>query len=66
MAQARWAADRQRRARLAALAPLRHPGRIVRRIVVIDNEITVREVVLFDTDSVREARRKVAAVLLRS
>ena len=34
----------------------------VRRIIVIDRETTVREAVFFDTDSIREARRKFRTV----
>ena len=37
--------------------------RIVRRIVVIDRERTVREAVIYAGDSLREARRKQRAIL---
>ena len=66
MARARWRLDRQRRDQLAALSPERYPGRILRRIVVIDDERTVREVILRESDSDREARRKIKWVLTRS
>jgi hypothetical protein len=63
MAWARWKLDRERRERLAAIAPERYPGRIMRRIVVIDEERDVRETVIFESDSEREARRKVRKVM---
>ena len=62
MAEARWQADRERRRRLAALAPLNYPGRISLRVVVIRQEQEVSEAVVFDTDSTREARRKIRAL----
>ncbi len=66
MAAARWRIDRQRRDHLAALSPESYPGRILRRIVVIDDERTIREVILRESDSDREARRKLKWVLTRS
>lgn len=48
---------------MAALTAEEYPNRIVRRIVVIDNETTVREAVIWFWDSDREARRKLRAVL---
>ena len=63
MNSARWKRDRERRDKLAAMEPLNYPGTIVRRIIVIDRESEVREAVLFDTDSIRDARRKLRAVL---
>lgn len=63
MARARWARDRHRRERLAALSPEVMPHRILRRIVVIDLERSVREVVIWSFDSVKEAARKVRRVL---
>ena len=62
MNAARWAAERRRREALAALDPVRGM-RIVRRVVVIDHEREVREAVLYDGDSAREARRKLRGVL---
>lgn len=63
MAKARWDRDRQRRNAIAAAGPALAPNRIVRRIVVIDGETTVREAVIWEWDSAAEARRKVKAVL---
>jgi hypothetical protein len=59
MAAARWAKDRERRDRLALLTAEQYPNRIVRRIIVVDREKDVREAVIWDWDSAREARRKV-------
>ena len=42
------------------------PAKIVRRIIVIDGETTVREECFYDTDSYRDARRKLADVLRRN
>ena len=66
MAAARWRIERMRRDQLAALSPEYYPGRILRRIVVIEEERTVREVILRESDSDREARRKIKWVLTRS
>ena len=63
MANRRWELDRQRRASLAALTVEQYPNQIVRRVVVIDNETTVRECVMRTWDSVRECRRKLRQVL---
>jgi hypothetical protein len=63
MAQRRWQLDRERRNRLLALSPENYPGRILRRIVVIDNEMLVRETVIYESDSIRESRRKVRRVM---
>jgi hypothetical protein len=62
-ARRRWELDRQRRDALAALAPELLINRIVRRIVVIDREQSVREAVIYEFDSAREARRKVREIL---
>lgn len=62
-ARRRWELDRQRRAALAETAPELLINRIVRRIVVIDHEQHVREVVIYEFDSMREARRKQRQVL---
>lgn len=56
----RWELDRQRR---DALARASGPEKIVRRIVVIDRETTVREVTIYEHDSQRDARRKVREVM---
>jgi alkyl hydroperoxide reductase subunit AhpC len=66
MAQRRWQMQRQREAELVAMDPIKLTGRIVRRIVVIDDERTVRECVFTDLDSRREASRKLRKVLCRS
>ena len=63
MAAARWRLDRERRDKLAAVAAEQYPNRIVRRIVVIEEERWVREVVIFAWDSWREARRKMRLAL---
>lgn len=63
MAAARWARDRERRARLAALTAEQYPSRIIRRIVVIDHERTAREAVIWSFDSARSARRKLRDIL---
>ncbi len=56
MAQARWRKDRERRDALAAAAqtdPLRVPGRILQRVVVITRESQVTEIIRRDTTSQR-------------
>lgn len=58
MAKRRWQLDAERRERLVATDPIRFEGRIVRRIVVIDQEQAVREVTIYDWDSARDWRRK--------
>ena len=63
MANARWAKDRIERDRLAKLTAEQCPSRIVRRIVVIDNETAVREAVFWNWESRRSWRRKELAVL---
>jgi hypothetical protein len=65
MARRRWELDRERRDALEEAEerdPLRATGKIVRRIVVIENEIAVKELVIRDWDSVREVNRKLARV----
>ena len=63
LASIRWAKDRDQRDRLAMLTAEQFPSRIVRRIVVIDNERVVREVTIWNWESGREGRRKERAVL---
>jgi len=67
MAKARWKKDQALRAALTAEAekdPLRATGRIVRRVVIIDDESTVREIVRRDYHSARDwARMKKKAGL---
>lgn len=63
MANTRWRNERARQDAIAATDPMRVTGKIVRRIIVIDNEETAREAVIYDFDSMRNARRKLNAVL---
>lgn len=63
MAERRWRLDRERRERLASLTAEQYPSRIIRRIVVIDEERTVREAVIWSFDSDRSARRKLRDVM---
>lgn len=63
MAGRRWAKDRARRDALARLTAEQYPARIVRRIIVIDQEQIVREAVIWNWDSRRSAARKQRAVL---
>jgi hypothetical protein len=60
MAATKWRKDRERRAALAASTP---PPKIVRRVIIIDHEITAKEAIFYDTDHEREARRKLRQVL---
>ena len=55
----RWRLDGIRRDALAAADPVKFTGKIVRRVIVIENESTVREVAVYDFDSCREARRRI-------
>lgn len=60
MANARWKLDRERRDQLAAkseIDPLRVPGRIIQRVVVITGEKTVTEIIRRDTTTQREWAR---------
>ena len=60
MANARWQQDRDRRDKLADAAeidPLRVPGRILQRVVVISGESAVVEIIRRDTTSQREWAR---------
>jgi len=67
MADARWKKHReltQELEKLAAIDPLRVPGKIIQRVVVIWNESEVTEIVRRDTTSQREwARLKKRASL---
>jgi hypothetical protein len=63
MAAARWKIDAERRDRLAELDPIKFTGKIVRRVIVIDAETTVKEAVIFDFDSFRSALRKTRSIL---
>jgi hypothetical protein len=62
-AQKRWAKDREHREWLNTIDPIRFGGRIVRRIVVIDNESTVRERTFFQFDRACDWKRKLREIL---
>lgn len=66
MAKRRWELDQERRQKLGELMAEQYPNQIVRRIVVIDNETTVRECVMWRWDSFRECNRKLQMVLTKS
>ena len=56
MADARWKRERERQRQLEAVAeidPLRVPGRILQRVVVITGESVVVEIIRRDTTSQR-------------
>lgn len=60
MAKARWAADRERRKALAeaeARDPLRVPGRIIQRVIVISADQTAVEIIRREATSRREWNR---------
>lgn len=65
MANARWEKERERQRQLEATAeidPLRVPGRILQRVVVITRESQVIEIIRRDTTSQRAwARMKMKA-----
>jgi len=63
MAARRWEIDRARRETLACIDPMQFPGLILRRIVVIDREVAVREAVIYDFDSRRTAAAKLRSIL---
>ena len=63
MANARWKRERAERDRVAALTAEQYPSRIVRRIIVIDNERDVREVTIWNWESGRDWKRKERKVL---
>jgi hypothetical protein len=63
MANQRWKLDRERRAALAALAtadPLRAPGQILRRIIIIESDQVAHEIVIRDYHSTRSINRLLA------
>jgi hypothetical protein len=63
MANQRWKLDRERRAALAALAtadPLRAPGQIVRRIIIIESDQVAHELIIRDYHSIRAINRLLA------
>lgn len=63
MAARRWQLDRERRDKLASLTAEQFPSKIIRRIVVIEDEKTVREAVIWSFDSRRSAAAKVRQAL---
>lgn len=63
MAEARWKKDREWRDKIAVLTAEQCPSKIIRRIVVIDNERDVREATIFSFDSIRSAKSKLRSVL---
>lgn len=58
MAAVRWARERERRDKLAALSAQQHPTKIVGRIVAIANEQQAKEFTLWSFDSWRERKKK--------
>lgn len=67
MAESRWKKHRERTReleRLANIDPLRMPGKIIQRVVVILNESKVTEIIRRDTTSQRQwSRMKRSAML---
>lgn len=63
MAKRRWQLDHARRDALAAKDPAFTGLQIKRRIIVIDDEVSVREAVIYKCDSARCARRKLRSAL---
>jgi hypothetical protein len=63
-ANRRWEMDRQRRTALALKDPIQVGGRIVRRIVVIDNESQVKERTFYQFDRPCDWKRKEREVLV--
>ena len=63
MANRRWQLDRERRERLAQLTAEQFPTKIVRRIIVIDDERNVREAVIWSFDRWKDEAKKTMAVL---
>ena len=57
-ANRRWELDRKRRDNIARMTAEEYPSKIVRRIVVIDNETEVRETVIWNFESARRVRQK--------
>ena len=62
-ANIRWQRDQERRERLAAKDPVDTGIKIARRIIVIDRETDIREVVIYESDSRRLWLRKERQVL---
>ena len=62
LAKARWDKDRAMRDRIAAIEPASFAAEIVRRVVVIDREKAVREIVFYAFDTYSDRRRKLREV----
>ena len=62
LANIRWDRDRAMRARMAAMDPVKFAGHVVKRIIVIEEETTAREICFFDFDTYTDRRRKLRAV----
>jgi len=62
-AKRRWELDAQRRARRAAMAPIKFTGRIVKRIIIIEEEVRAKEITIYDFDTFRDMKRKLRSVL---
>ena len=62
MAKIRWDRDRERRAVIAAMEPMKFPGRIIKRIVVIEREVAAREIVFYEFDRYSDRKRKLQQV----
>lgn len=58
MAKARWTKFHSERARLDALDPIRVGGNLVRRVVVIDHEVRVKERSFYEFDRPCDFKRK--------
>lgn len=57
-AKIRWQRDRERRNRLDTLDPIQVGGKVVRRIVVIENESKVKERCFYEFDRGSDYERK--------
>jgi hypothetical protein len=60
MANQRWKLDRERRAALATADPLRAPGQILRRIIIIESDQVAHELIIRDYHSTRAINRLLA------
>jgi hypothetical protein len=61
-ANIRWQRDRDMREKMAALDPIKFEGRIIKRIVVIENEATAKEICFYDFDRYSDRKRKLNQV----
>lgn len=64
-ARVRWNRESEKRKRLDALDPVRVGGKVVRRIVVIDDECRVKERAFYEFDLACDWRRKMKEVLAK-